>query len=77
MDNGVEAATTAKEPSEKYLSVSIISKELEETVSRAEELTHKIKTQSDDIAKMKETLLILTGARLAFKKIVDASSRAS
>lgn len=56
MDNGAETATIGKEGSEKYLSVSIISKELEETISRTEEITQKIKTQSDEIAKMKETL---------------------
>lgn len=59
----------------KYLDVSAIYKELEETNSRAEAIVEKIKSLNEETAKLKETLLILTGAKLAFKKIIDASQK--
>ena len=59
----------------KYLDVASINKELEDTNSRAEEIVDKIKSLNEETAKLKETLLILTGAKLAFKKIIDASQK--
>ena len=59
----------------KYLDVSTINKELEESSSRAEEIVEKIKRLNEETARLKENLLILTGAKLAFKKIIDASQK--
>lgn len=59
----------------KYLDVATIDKELADTSARAEEIVDKIKSLNEETTKLKETLLILTGAKLAFKKIIDASEK--
>ena len=71
--DATEQAHTPPAHEEKFLSVSAIHKELDDTRTKADAIMHKIKTLSDEIAKLKESLLIMTGAKLAFQKIVDAS----
>lgn len=75
MDATKEARTPPADE-EKFLSVSAIHRELDDTSTKTEAIVHKIKALTDEIAKLKETLLIMTGARLAFQKIVDASEKA-
>lgn len=68
-----EPAPAASE--DKFLSVNAIQKELEETTTKTEAIVHKIKALTDDVAKLKESLMIMTGAKLAFQKIVDSSKK--
>lgn len=75
----MEATTinsTAPGDGDKFLSVAAVQKELDEVNSKSDTILQKIKTMGEDIAKLKETLLIMTGAKLAFQKIVDASAQA-
>lgn len=58
---------------EQFVSVSTISKELGEINEKSEAVSARVKSLTEELAKAKETLLVLTGAKLAFKKIVDAS----
>lgn len=68
-----EPAPVASE--DKFLSVNAIQKELEETTIKTEAIVQKIKALTDEVAKLKESLMIITGAKLAFQKIVDASKK--
>jgi len=60
---------------DRFLSVNAIQKELEETTARTQDIVHKIKALQDEVTKLKESLMIMTGAKLAFQKIVDASKK--
>lgn len=62
--------------SEKYFCVAAITKELQDVNTKSDAIVQKIRAQTDETAKLKETLMILTGAKLAFQKIVDASGKA-
>lgn len=57
-----------------YVSLTAIGKELAEINEKSEAVSQKVKSLGEDLAKAKETLLILTGAKLAYKKIIDAAS---
>lgn len=73
-----DATTPAGVPSadsEKYFCVAAITKELEDVNTKSDAIVQKIKAQTEETAKLKETLMILTGAKLAFQKIVDASGK--
>ncbi len=59
----------------KFLSVNAIHKELEDTSNKTEAIVQKIKALTDEVTKLKETLLLMTGAKLAFQKIVNASEQ--
>lgn len=74
-----DATTPVSAPSadgEKYLCVAAVTKELQEVNTKSDAIVQKIKAQTEETAKLKETLMILTGAKLAFQKIVDASGKA-
>ena len=58
---------------EKYLAVSSIQKELTELEIKHENVLGKIKSLNEELAKLKETALVLTGAKMAFSKIVNAT----
>ena len=60
---------------DKFLSVNAIQKELDETTVKTDAIVHRIKALTDEVAKLKESLMIMTGAKLAFQKIVDASNK--
>lgn len=62
-----------RSPSAKYLAISSIQKEMDELDAKKGAVADQIKSHTDEIAKLRETLLIMTGANLAFRKIVDAA----
>lgn len=67
--------STASGDGDKYLSVTAIKKELEEVNAKSDAIMQKMKSTGEELAKLKETMLIMTGAKLAFQKIVDASEQ--
>jgi len=69
----VNVYKSASGDGEQFISVSAIGKELEEINGKSEAVSLRVKSLGEELAKAKETLLVLTGAKLAYKKIVDGS----
>lgn len=74
-NNNINGEPAPAPSEEKFLSVNAIHKELEETTIKTDAIVHRIKALTDEVAKLKESLMIMTGAKLAFQKIVDASKK--